>query len=82
MDRKSIIAFAVIYVVVAIVGYFVEHRSGELPGKPATGTDERVSVIVEADSLDIAVSAVRRAGGEITHELGIIDAVAADVTRE
>ena len=50
------------------------------------GTTERQateaveSVIVQAQSLEQATAAVEAVGGEITHELGIISAVGADVT--
>lgn len=41
-----------------------------------------VSYIVQASSLDQALSAIQNVGGEITHELGIINAVGARLTSE
>ena len=43
---------------------------------------ERVSVIVQATELATARAAVLDAGGEVTHELGIIRAVGVDLTAE
>ncbi len=45
-------------------------------------TGPPVAVIVQGRDLDAAAEAVRSAGGEITHELGIIDAVGARLTGE
>ena len=42
----------------------------------------RVSYIVQAASLDQAMGAVQDVGGEITHQLGIINAVGALLTGE
>lgn len=36
--------------------------------------------IVQASSMDVALKAVEGVGGKVTHRLGIIDAVAADLT--
>ncbi len=41
---------------------------------------ERVSVIVQASDMEAAAEAVRAVGGEVSHELGIIRAVAATVS--
>ena len=40
------------------------------------------SYIVQAGSLELAVQAVQGVGGEITHELGIINSVGAHLTEE
>ena len=45
-------------------------------------TEARQNVIVQARSLDDASAAVRAAGGTVTHELGIINAVGARLTRQ
>lgn len=64
--------------VVALVG--AQAVPGRAPA-PAASTG-RMSVIVQARSLSVAAAAVREAGGEVTHDLGIIDAVAARLTPE
>ena len=43
--------------------------------------DPTTSVIVQAADLETAAEAVRSAGGEITHELGVIRAVGAVLTK-
>ncbi|MEM7585936.1 MAG: DNRLRE domain-containing protein, partial [Acidobacteriota bacterium] len=45
-------------------------------------TEHRHSLIVQAQSTERAAAAVRRVGGEITHELGVIQAVAARLNAE
>ncbi len=52
------------------------------PPADAQPTDAQPTrrVLVQADRLETAVEAVLEAGGEITHELGIINAVAARLT--
>ena len=45
-------------------------------------TEARQTRIVQAQSLDDASAAVRAAGGTVTHELGIINAVGARLTRQ
>ena len=46
----------------------------------AVGPDVRASYIVQGESLESVASLVKRQGGEITHELGVIRAVAAELT--
>ncbi len=46
---------------------------------PRDGDRPRV-VIIQAEDMSVAAEAVRAAGGEITHELGIINSVAAELT--
>ena len=41
---------------------------------------EKISVIVQAGNMAAAATAVRQAGGELTHELGVINAVGARLT--
>jgi serine protease AprX len=53
------------------------------PGRIAARSDaSTLSFIVEADSVAEARSAVLAVGGDLTHELGVIDAVAASITHE
>jgi serine protease AprX len=47
---------------------------------PTLGQPETQSVIVQGTNLTAVAAAVRTAGGEITHELGLIGAVAAKLT--
>jgi len=49
------------------------------PIKAATARTAPSSYIVQAPSIEVAVRAVKNAGGKITHELDIIHAVAADL---
>ncbi len=49
-----------------------------MPGQEAAG--ERTSYIVQGASLPAVKALVRARGGEITHELGVINAVAAELT--
>ena len=62
----------------AVLGTLAQSDRASAPA-PAPG---RMSVIVQAGSLSAAAAAVRATGGEVTHELGIIDAVGAQLTRE
>jgi len=59
MRRRSIITFVAIYALVAGVGYFAADRNNDVPAKPANDADATDSFIVESDSQDAAVSAVR-----------------------
>ncbi|MCP3959091.1 MAG: S8 family peptidase, partial [bacterium] len=56
-----------------------------LGGSPCLANDENAdgaSVIVQGSDLASAAEAVRSVGGEISHELGIIDAVRAELSAE
>ena len=77
MHRKSVFTFIAIYSLVAGIGFFASSETTDATTKTV---EETVSFIVEADSVEVAESAVRAVGGKITHVLGIIDAVAADIT--
>ena len=73
MTRNLIISFVILTVtIVAMVGLLL-HTA---PDEPVT------SVIVQARDLETAVEAVRSVGGEITHELGVIRSVGANLTGE
>jgi serine protease AprX len=52
------------------------------PALQDRGVAETQSMIVKADSLERAIAAVEAVGGTITHELGIIDSVAGELTAE
>ena len=49
-------------------------------GGQAGGQDEATSVLVQGHDLETVAAAVRAVGGEITHELGIINAVGTKLT--
>ena len=72
MNTKLISLFTLL-VMAVVVGIVV------LIDSPAE--DPTTSVIVQAADLETAAEAVRSAGGEITHELGVIRAVGAVLTK-
>ena len=51
-----------------------------LVGGFATTNNERKAYIVKANELETAVSTIEAIGGTVTHELGIIDSVGAELT--
>ena len=54
--------------------------SGSAPRGQAAGAAPAAAYIVQAASLETAVAAVQSVGGTITHELGIINSVGANLT--
>ena len=65
----------------AIAGLVIAGVSCLLPnGEPEAGAAETRRVIVQAADSATAAERVRAMGGVVTHELGIIDAVAAELT--
>jgi len=76
MDRKTIFTFIAVYSLVAGIGYFSQAESIET----APVAEESSSFIIEGESIEEVAAAVRAVGGQVTHELGIINAVAASVT--
>src|SRR5579862_6061154 len=54
----------------------VDAPNGQVSGAPA----KQSSYIVQASSFAVALAAVKRVGGIVTHELAVIDAVAANLT--
>ena len=71
--NKSFVA-----IFIAVLGALALAMSGSFD---AGERDQRTSRIIQGSSLADVVLAVEQAGGEITHELGIINAVAADLDR-
>jgi serine protease AprX len=81
MDRKSVYSFiAVLSIVFAIGAIQYESPSSESTVEVSSTTMESASYIVQAESLEIAKRAVETIGAEITHELGIINAVGATLS--
>ena len=77
MNRKTIFVYMVIYGIVAGVGFLALQKPTQV-AEPQTA--ERVSYIVAGESVETVAAAVQATGADITHELTIIDAVAADFT--
>ena len=75
MMRSNILYTLLIVLGVAVLAFSM---GLERDGEPEAAT----SVIVQATDAEQAAEAVRSVGGEITHVLGIIDAVAARLTDE
>ena len=69
-----------------------EELKAEVSATPAADPKEKKAAkaaaepvenfIVQASSMDVALKSVEGVGGKITHRLGIIDAVAADLTKK
>ncbi len=68
---------------VCVVGLFLLSACATTLGPPAVHQEAEqtpTSVIVQGDDLDTVRAAVLEVGGEITHELGIINSVGANLT--
>ena len=78
MDRRTLRAFIGIYFFAASAAYFF---GGEDEINIRSVVDNPTSYIIKGESTDKVADVVRAAGGEVTHELGIINAVAAELTR-
>ena len=65
---------------IAVALMFIPLTAGSVATVPIPGDSDTVSYIVQAADLETAADAVRAVGGEITHELGVIKAVGADLT--
>ncbi len=69
--------------IVCVVGLFLLSACATTMGPPAVHQESKqtpTSVIVQGDDLDAVKAAVLDVGGEITHELGIINSVGANLT--
>ena len=78
MDRKIVITFIAIYSLVAGMGFFL---SGYPQAEATPVVEQSASYILQGESTEVVAEVVRSIGGEITHELGIINAVAAKLSR-
>jgi serine protease AprX len=77
MNRKSVFTCAAIYSMTAGIAFFASSDTlrEEAPAPEATS-----SFIVQGGSLESIAAIVQSVGGDITHELGVIKAVGADLT--
>ncbi len=83
MERRALVTLIGIFSIVAAFGVFRHvSPSSESPLEISNITTMSASYIVQADSLDIARQAVEAIGAEITHELGIINAVGAKLSSD
>lgn len=86
MNRRSVFSFIAVFSFVAGIGYFssisasVEETESHAESPKAASTSARY--LIQAESLEIAKQAVEAIGGDVTHELGIINAVGATLSSE
>ena len=86
-NKIAVRFFSICLVVSMLIAPWQTARSG-VPAQPASAYIEpallaqqsgEVSVILTAGSAQAAANAVRQSGGRVTAELGLIDAVAANI---
>lgn len=75
MNRKVIFTFIAIYGLAAGLGFFLSGDS-----KDESAAEQTASYILQGKSTEAVIEAVQSVNGEITHELAIINAVAATLT--
>jgi serine protease AprX len=75
-DKTSILLGVAMMAVVLFVS------GGVAAPEPSPPTENTTSFIVQGTSVDAVMAAVERVGGTVTHELGIINAVAVAITAD
>ena len=73
----SFISLSFLFLLAICIGFQESHMAQPQAG-PVNGRSE--SYIIQADSMETAQTAVSQIGGQLTHELAIINGVAADLT--
>ncbi len=79
MERKTLFTFIAVYSFALAVTLFF---SNDDEINATTVVDQPSSYILQGNSTDAVVAAVQSVGGTVTHELGIINSVAATLTLE
>ncbi|MGB5346254.1 MAG: hypothetical protein WBN23_08820, partial [Woeseia sp.] len=79
MNHKTVLAFIATHIFVVGAAFFFGGNE-EINGTSVD--DNPASYILKGESSEDVAAAVLAAGGEVTHELGIINAVAALLTSE
>ena len=77
MERKTLFTFIAVYSFALAVTLFF---SSDDEINATTVVDQPSSYILQGNSTDAVVAAVQSVGGTVTHELGIINSVAATLT--